>query len=184
MNSLEGQFLIAVPKLRDPGFYHSVVVLIRHNEEGAFGLTLNRPSGTPLEEVWSQISQNHQCHWRQSLFTGGPVPGPLMVLHDDKRAGEMEVIPKLYFTVDPDKLAELFDKPAARAQFYTGYCGWGAGQLEMELQVGSWITVPASARHVFDADAELWKTVTAEITSSAVISALHIKHIPPEADNN
>ncbi len=183
MNSLEGQFLIAVPKLRDPGFYHSVVLLIRHTEEGAFGLTLNRPSDTRLEDVWSKISQT-KCHWPQTLFTGGPVPGPLMVLHNEAAAAELQVIPELYFTVDPEMLNVLTDHPEAKAQFFSGYCGWGAGQLEMELEVGSWITVAAAANHVFDADGELWKTVTAEISSSAVFSALHIKHIPPEADSN
>ncbi len=183
MNSLEGQLLIAVPKLRDSGFYHSVVLMIRHNEEGAFGLTLNRPTDIALADVWSQISDT-ECHWRQQLFKGGPVPGPLMVLHDDATAADLRAAEGVYYTAEPEVLVKLFANSYARAQFYAGYCGWSAGQLEEELAIESWITVAAAGRHVFDADAELWKTVTGEITSATVLSALHLKHIPPDASNN
>lgn len=182
MKSLEGQLLVAVPKLRDAGFFHSVVLLVRHSGEGAFGLTLNRPSDISLADIWSRLSES-ACPWQQQLFTGGPVPGPLMVLHDEAAAAEIQVTPDVYFSGSPEMLEVLFDHPQARAQFYSGYCGWAPGQLENELAVGSWITVPGTAEHVFAADAELWKKVTGEITSSAILSTLHIKHVPP-ADSN
>lgn len=184
MNSLEGQLLVAVPKLRDAGFFHSVVLMIRHSEDGAFGLTLNRPSGTRLADVWSQIFET-ECPWPDNLlFTGGPVPGPPMALHDGAEAGEIEATPGVFFTASPEMHRVLLDRPPGRAQFYAGYCGWAPGQLENELAIGSWITVPANAEHVFAADDELWKKVTGEITSAAILSTLHIKHVPPESDSN
>ncbi len=183
MTSLQGQLLVAVPKLRDAGFFHSVVVMIRHTAEGAFGLALNRPGDRSLSEIWPQISAD-PCPRDQPLFTGGPVPGPLMVLHDVSAAAELEIFANLYFTMAPDRLASLIADAEAHTQLFSGYCGWGAGQLESEMEVGSWLTFPASSHHIFSAGDELWNQVTEEITSSAVFSTLKIKHRPPESDCN
>ncbi len=180
---IERQLLIAVPKLHDANFFHGVVLMVRHNAQGAFGLTLNRPGSISTSEIWSQISDG-PCHWNQPLFVGGPVEGPLMVLHDQPDAGEAQAAADVYFTVDPDHLERLFGNPQAKAQFYVGYCGWGPGQLESEMAAGAWQTAPVASKYVFEADGDLWARVTHDIGAESLRKTLNIKIIPPDARCN
>ena len=76
MAFIQGHLLVASPKLGDPNFFRAVVLLVRHNEEGAFGVVLNRPSNTLLKEVWSNVSET-PCTTEAVIHHGGPCPGPL-----------------------------------------------------------------------------------------------------------
>ena len=80
MNSYFGHFLAAVPDLADSNFYRSVVLMFHHDEEGASGIIINRPSPVELSEVWNKVSEV-PCNVHQQLYVGGPVEGPLMALH-------------------------------------------------------------------------------------------------------
>src|SRR5688572_1282976 len=80
MASLQGQFLVASPHLSDPNFYKSVVLMVKHDEEGAFGLILNRPTTNTVREIWRAVTeQDLECE--QPIYMGGPVSGPLVCLH-------------------------------------------------------------------------------------------------------
>lgn len=183
MKSLQGQLLIAAPRLVDSNFRRAVVLMIQHSDSGALGLILNRPTGTPLAQVWDQVSQS-PCETEEKLHLGGPVQGPLMALHDREDLGEVEVAPGLHFCTEPAKLESLVTAGGQTARFFVGYSGWGAGQLEHELSESSWISFPAAAAHVFDDVDDLWQRVTREITTSAVLSPLKLKHIPPDPSLN
>lgn len=183
MNSLQGQLLIAAPRLIDPNFRRSVVLLIQHGASGALGLILNRPTSTSLADVWDQVSQA-PCETQEPLHLGGPVQGPLVALHDRADLGEIEVVAGLHFCAEPAKLESLVAAAGQTARYFVGYSGWGAGQLEHELQEGSWICHPAAPQHVFQPVEDLWQRVTREITDSAVISAIKLKHIPPDPSLN
>ncbi len=87
MTSLQGYFLIASPHLSDTNFRRSVVLLLKHSDEGAFGLVLNRPTDSLLSEVWELISES-PCKLGEAIHIGGPVGGPLMALHSNKTYAE------------------------------------------------------------------------------------------------
>ena len=106
MKSLQGQFLIASPKLADGNFYKSVVLMIKHDDEGAFGLILNRPTENSVREVWKMVAEV-EIECSQPIFLGGPVSGPLVALHRVKSAAEMEVLPGLYFAAHKDQLQKV-----------------------------------------------------------------------------
>lgn len=181
--SLQSQLLIAAPALRDPNFRQTVILLLQHRDDGAFGLVLNRPSSTPLERVWTQVS-DAPCQRADPLMVGGPVEGPLMALHTLAGLSEIEVLPGLHFCAEPDKLRQLVAEHDGPARFFVGYAGWGAGQLESELKEGAWLTTGAATAHVFDADDQLWVRVNREIAGSTVIRTLGIKHVPPDPSLN
>src|SRR5437868_3759018 len=128
MPSLQGHLLVASPKLADPNFFRAVVLLVRHSEEGAFGLVLNRPSNTPLKDVWSEVSEM-PCTTEAVIQHGGPCNGPLMAIHKEEFLAESEVMPNVYFAAAKDKLEHLALKASDAARFYAGYAGWTAGQL-------------------------------------------------------
>src|SRR6266700_3099145 len=178
-SSLQGHLLVASPKLGDPNFFRSVVLLVRHNEEGAFGVVLNRPSNTPLNEVWDQVSQS-PCTTEALIHHGGPCPGPLMALHHEEFLSESEVLPNVYFAVAKDKLEHLVLKPSETARFYAGYAGWQAGQLEAEMQEGAWFSAPATPEQAFWPSDDLWDQVCRYLSATTRIAGIKVKHEPPD----
>jgi putative transcriptional regulator len=159
VDSLKGQLLIAVPALLDPNFRRTVVLVGEHNEEGALGLVLNRPSETTVDEAVPELTV--LVEGLGQVHVGGPVqPSAIVVIAefaDPDRAGSLvfESIGFLPAEIDPDELGEL-----TRARVFAGYAGWGPGQLEDELEEGSWIVEPAIATDAFTLEPdELWSEV-------------------------
>jgi putative transcriptional regulator len=156
MDSLEGLLLVASPRLPDPNFYRSVVLIIQHDKQGAFGLILNRPTENTIEEIWEMIGEQ-PCDNDQPINLGGPVGGPLLALHDNSECSEREILPGVHFATHKDHLNHLVADSMSTLRIYTGYSGWGAGQLEGEMKMGGWMTLPASADYVFGDAEGMWK---------------------------
>lgn len=159
MESLRGQLLIAGPGLLDPNFWRTVVLVGEHSEEGALGVVLNRMSETPVDEAAPELAG--LASDMGNVHVGGPVqPSAVVVLADYARpqGDEALVVGSVGFLpaeVDPDTLGEL-----RRARVFVGYAGWGPGQLDGELDDGSWIVEEASPDDVFTSEPdELWSAV-------------------------
>ena len=159
MQSLKGQLLIAGPALVDPNFRRTVVLVGEHSEEGALGLVLNRASEATVEEAVPELDILVDSF--APVHFGGPVqPSAIVVLADfvePDRAGSLvlDSVGFLPAETDPDELGEL-----RRARVFAGYAGWGPGQLDDELDEGSWIVEPALPEDVFTEDPdELWGQV-------------------------
>lgn len=183
MKSLEGHLLISAPQLADPNFRQAVVLLVHHNEQGALGLTLNRPLSVTVDAIWKQVS-DEPCHVTDPVYLGGPCEGPLMALHQHTLLADSEVLHGVSFTTDADKIRQLVNTHTGRARYFVGYSGWGAGQLEHELREESWITPRASVDHVFDSPEELWQRITKELADSVLFSAGKPKHMPTDPSMN
>ena len=159
VDSLKGQLLIAGPSLLDPNFRRTVVLVGEHTEEGALGLVLNRASEATIDEAVPELTVLVDS---LSLvhFRGPGQPSAIVVLADfvdPDRAGALvlDSVGFLPSEVDPDELGEL-----RRARVFAGYAGWGPGQLDDELEEGSWIVEPALPDDVFtDQPEELWSDV-------------------------
>jgi putative transcriptional regulator len=159
VESLKGQLLIAGPGLLDPNFWRTVVLVGEHSEEGALGVVLNRSSETPVGEAAPELESLAEA--MGNVHVGGPVqPSAVVVLADfvEPREDDALVVGSIGFLpaeIDPDDLGEL-----RRARVYVGYAGWGPGQLDDELEEGSWIVEPAEADDVFtDTPDDLWGDV-------------------------
>jgi putative transcriptional regulator len=159
VESLKGQLLIAGPTLIDPNFRRTVVLVGEHNEEGALGLVLNRVSEVTVDEAVPELGALVDS--LTNIHVGGPVqPSAIVVLADfvePEHAGSLvlDSVGFLPAEVDPDELGEL-----RRARVFAGYAGWGPGQLDGELEEGSWIVEPAVPDDVFTDEPEgLWGAV-------------------------
>ncbi len=185
MTSLEAHLLIAAPELAEP-FTHSVVLLVKHNDDGALGLILNRRTLADFQQVWGQVSEV-PCHQQAGLFLGGPCEGPLVALHTQEDLLDLEVLPGLYFTSGKEKLEMLAaQSPDAQnpVKFFAGYSGWAAGQLEHEIASGSWSVMPAKLEHAFWHEDELWKRANRFVSDAAWRSTLGIDQAPPDLRAN
>jgi putative transcriptional regulator len=159
VESLKGQLLIAGPTLVDPSFRRTVVLVGEHTDDGALGVVLNRASEATVDEAVPELTPVVDS--LAVVHFGGPVqPSAIVVLADfadPDQAGSLvlESVGFLPAEIDPDELGEL-----RRARVFAGYAGWGPGQLDGELEEGSWIVEPALADDVFTDDPEaLWADV-------------------------
>jgi putative transcriptional regulator len=155
-----GSFLIAHPTLRDPNFSRTVVLLCEHDaEEGSMGLVVNRPTEVRLGDTIEGLDPADP----QPLFYGGPVQRDIVVVlhHDAAVPDAHEVCDGMALGGDAESIITLLhDTERRRVRVFAGYSGWGAGQLQGELETGSWIICPARARFVFENDpATLWADI-------------------------
>lgn len=164
---LKNQFLIAMPGLEDENFAHTVSLLCEHNDKGAIGLIINRPTDLTLAAMLDQMGVKHNdTHVAEHVvFWGGPVqPERGFVVHEGPGGWEscMPIGAGLYITTSRDVLAAI-GKGKGPKQFLVtlGYSGWGAGQLESELLQNSWLTTPAQAKVLFEVPARnRWQSAT------------------------
>ncbi len=158
MPELKGKLLVSSPALHDPNFRKTVVLIAHHDEDGAMGLVLSRPSD--VTGVVAAPALEGLPGSGDPVFVGGPVePTALMVLaeFDDVDEAAAPIFGRLGF-VPTD--AEPSDLSILRLRIFAGYSGWGSGQLEAELAEPAWIIVDAEADDAFAADPEeLWRSV-------------------------
>jgi putative transcriptional regulator len=169
-----GQLLVASPEIADPRFYHSVILLLRHDRTGAFGIVINRPLGDrKLADLLADADKKDQRPGEDAaiagsirVFLGGPVqPQFGFVVHgsDYQRPETSAVAAGLAMTGTTDALRDIGRKKGPEKYLFAiGYAGWGAGQLEGEIARHGWFTTPADADLVFDADRDgLWEKALA-----------------------
>lgn len=166
--SLAGLLLVAAPDIGDPRFDRTVVLLLRHNGNGALGLVINRPAGEQsLADLMQMIGEDATgVAGRVPVFAGGPVePGVGFVLHsaDYHRDHTLDVTDHLAVTSTHQVLIDIAHQAGpAEAMIVFGYSGWGPGQLESELAQHGWFTAPADPKLVFDDDREkVWQDAMA-----------------------
>jgi putative transcriptional regulator len=183
MESLEGQLLIASPQLLDPNFVKTVLLMIQHDQEGAFGLVLNRPISKTVQELWREVGSS-PCNNMQPIHLGGPVPGPLMSLHANRKLAEVEVVSGVFFAAKKPHLDTLVLDNASTTKVFVGHSGWGPGQLENEIEEGAWRSAPATPEIVFSQSDSLWEIILRDLGHAVLQSILHIKDIPPDPSVN
>jgi putative transcriptional regulator len=180
MQSLKGQLLVAGPSLLDPNFRRTVVLVGEHTDEGALGVVLNRASEATVEDAVPELSA--LIDDEELVHVGGPVqPSAIVVVADfadPEQAGALilDSVGFLPAEVEPDAIGEL-----RRARVFAGYAGWGPGQLDEELDEGSWIVAPALPEDVFTGDPEeLWSEVLRRKGGPFEVLAL----MPPDPSAN
>ena len=184
MISLKGHLLLATPQLVAPIFTRSVILMIDHSAEGAAGLILNRPTEATVAAIAETVF-DEASDWEKSIGLGGPVPGPMVVLHGVEDLADQAIIPGVFSTVDADKVKTLVRARVEPSLAVANYSGWGPGQLEDEIETGSWYTLPARVDHVFPDDAgDLWKAVVKEYNAQALSALLHLRGVPVDPRMN
>jgi putative transcriptional regulator len=170
-NSLVGQLLIAAPTIGDPRFTHTVILMVRHDREGAFGIVINRPVGErPIAALLEATGHDDaDVAGIVRVFAGGPVQPELgFVVHsaEYRRAETVDVDGRVAMTASRQILLDIgHSHGPEKSLFALGYAGWGPGQLEDELARNNWFTTPEEPKLVFDDDREkLWDEAMARRT--------------------
>jgi len=183
MESLEAHLLVASPELLDSNFVRTVILMVQHNEQGALGLVLNRPTSKLVKELWQEVGQS-PCESEEPVHLGGPVSGPLMSVHTDESLAEIEILPGIFFAARKPNLDELVRQHENAYKVFIGHAGWAPGQLENEIAAGGWLVAPATAEFLFYEGDDLWDEVSRQINASTLQSMLNIKHVPEDPSMN
>jgi len=169
--SLAGQLLIAAPTMGDPRFSHAVILLLRQDDTGAFGIVLNRPIEQRSVASLLEAAGDHDRSVEGSLrvFAGGPVQPELgFVVHSPEyhRAGTLTVGGTVAMTADKQILRDIgHHMGPKKVLFAFGYSGWAPGQLEGEIARHDWFTATGDPKLIFDDDrGDLWTDAMARRT--------------------
>jgi putative transcriptional regulator len=164
--STAGQLLVATPRLIDPHFAHTVVYVVAHDADGAFGLVINRAYGEEaLETVLEAFGiGDAEVAGDIRLYYGGPVQGERgLVLHSTDYDGPstLAIGHDLALSTGPDVLKALAAGSGPRQRLVLlGYAGWGPGQLDTEISREDWLLAPADRATIFAEDpAATWERV-------------------------
>jgi len=154
--NLTHQFLIAMPAMADPNFSKTLTYVCEHNEQGALGIIINRPTDMTLTDLFERVGLELHIPElsRQPVYYGGPVqPERGFVLHrplGDWQA-TLAVNEEMGLTSSRDILQSMSEQGVPGEVLITlGYAGWTAGQLEWELAQNAWLTVAADPHIIFE----------------------------------
>jgi putative transcriptional regulator len=181
VTDLVGKLLVAPPHLSDPNFTESVVVILLHNDEGAFGLVLNRTSGLDADTIvpaWADVADG-------PIRSGGPVATDSLLA-----VARVEgLAPDGYQPVETSSLGPLGivdlhrdpDPTLRDVRIFAGYTGWGPGQLDGEILMGGWLVVPGLPSDPFDLRLDaMWGAVLRRSNPSDPVARL----LPDSIDDN
>jgi putative transcriptional regulator len=150
--SLAGKLLVATPLLVDPNFYRTVVLVVQHDPEGVIGLVLNRPTSEKVGDhlpTWSSVVDD------APVFFGGPVEPDVAIGLTLDGPGIETGVPLLTM----GDISSGPDVTVNAARIYAGYAGWGSGQLEDEIDSGSWYVVESTVEDPFGDPSEMWRSI-------------------------
>lgn len=167
--NLTGHFLIAMPAMADPNFSKTVTYICEHNEKGALGVVVNRPTDMTLEGLFEQVDIPLESPRLRGLpvHYGGPVQVDRgFVLHDDPRPWPSTLRFGTFGLTSSREILHAMARGEGPERYLVmvGHAGWGGEQLEGELAQNAWLTVPAPEAMVFDTDSELlWQVAAGQI---------------------
>jgi putative transcriptional regulator len=160
---LAGRLLVASPQMGDPRFYHAVILVVRHDRNGALGIIINRPvEDRSLASLLEALGEkNSGIVGSVRIFAGGPVQPEIgFVLHsaDYHRPETVDIDGCVAMTSSPQVLRDIANGQGPRKKLVAfGYAGWRAGQLEGELDQRAWLTALGDEKLIFDAERdEVW----------------------------
>jgi putative transcriptional regulator len=159
--------LVAMPQVLDPFFHRSVVLLLHHDEEGSFGLIVNRTTGITLSEILSGMEIEWQGPADALAYFGGPVQPQLGTIlsdalpsegDDEAAATSTQIIADVWMSQHIGNLTALARRPPGFFRLVLGYAGWGEEQLISEILRNDWLTVPVSRDLLLETPSdEMWE---------------------------
>jgi putative transcriptional regulator len=181
----QGRALVASPYLTDSNFMRTVVYMIRHDEEGAMGLVLNRPMQSTVGQLLGELTESTIDN-NQPVFYGGPVDGPVMILQacfEDQAHEAAEVL----IACDQDRILQILDQPPSNSlgyRLFDGYSGWGPGQLEEEINEGSWLIWDIQPEQIFSSADSIWQEAVLQIGRKVIAGGLGHTELCGDPDQN
>ena len=182
MNEFFGKLLIASPRLDSTSFARSVVYVFQDNEDATVGVVLNQPANQEIERAWEGIVGSYSANGFPSV--GGPLPGPLVALHQDAKAAEITLPNGIYTCATEDNIHYLVSQQENAFRVFFGLSGWQQGQLATEVNEGIWLATKPSADLLFGKSQDLWADALLRFQNRFIHDVLGIKGVPENVLDN
>ncbi|BDA80582.1 transcriptional regulator [Leptospira kobayashii] len=158
--STRGKILISNSSVIQDYFHKSIILMVDHDKDGAFGLTLNKPTNQTMESLIKNLPDTE--HSNKRIYSGGPVDNMFVtIVHNQKNSNDpgVEIIPGIYMARSFDTMVEILQSKTTNFRVFQGYAGWAAGQLENEFEKLSWVVNEITEEQIFreDESEEIWK---------------------------
>jgi putative transcriptional regulator len=159
ITKLTNHFIIAMPAMLDENFDRTVTYICEHDENGSFGLTINRPTEITLEDIFYQMGLNTFSSKKESfpspdIYLGGPMQQNRgFILHSPSGnwSSTLKINDNIALTSSRDILEAISNEEGPEQSFIAvGYAGWGPGQLEYEITANAWLSCPADEQILFN----------------------------------
>ena len=186
INSLENQFLLAMPQLDGSYFADTVTYLWKHNNEGALGIVINKPLQVSLADIFDELEITYDSKENRTnqhpVLSGGPVEKDKgFIIYDSQSEWEssIRITSEIKVCTSKTILQDIaLGKGPQNYLIALGCAGWEAGQLEKEIKENSWLTVPAIPELIFSQDH------SSKLTKAAGTLGVDIRQLPQEAGHS
>lgn len=156
-----GKLLVASPRV--PAgfpFGRAVVLVLQHNDDGVFGVVLNRPASAEMLVAWREAA-GQSLFAEEKLVSGGPVQGPVLAIHREADLAEVEIQGGLFVSVQKDAIEQLRElelyEESVPYRIVLGAVSWPPSELQNEIDNGKWFVVDAEPELIFSAPSILWE---------------------------
>ena len=180
---LVGNFLVASPYLEGGPFARSVVLVLQQNNDGVFGVIVNRPANAEMKKSWIDVSGSSPVE-AEHLRVGGPVSGPIFALHPIESLAEVTVEPGVFLSATYDSINQIIHSGEDRYRIFCGIASWNPLQLAAELTRGLWFPLDADPDSVFPLQEIGWEGALVQYGESVLRSMLGVKSLPRNSDLN
>ncbi len=167
-----GKLLVATEFVQGDMFAETVILLLHYNEHGAMGIVVNRPTDIEPEEILAEVDAIPD--YDGEIFWGGPVEMYSLraLRRTDSPPTGLDAIVGSVHLVPIDETLEDAPRDPGSLRLFIGYAGWSPGQLDREMERGSWRVVPASDEHVFAQEPRaLWKKLAPPSVHRAAVKS-------------
>lgn len=160
-DSTRGKLLISNSSVIQDYFHKTIILMVDHDKDGAFGLVLNKSTKQTLESLIKNLPDTSYAG--RKVFNGGPVDNMFVTIVHNKKSSKdpgAEIIPGVYMARSYETLVEVLQSKDVSFRIFQGYAGWSAGQLESEFEKLSWVVSDINEENIFkdDETEELWRT--------------------------
>jgi putative transcriptional regulator len=182
VGSLAGQLLVASPSQSGSVFGRGVCLVLRHGEQGAFGVLLNRPLQLQPKPLWDLLMAGKRGAFAKSatppVLFGGPLHGPVLALHAQPQWSELQANNGIFMAAQRDHIQQLVEQRQGPVRLIIGHAAWRAGQLEAELAQGWWYVMPAHPSIVFGGDEMMWPACLRKAAGLTLARWVGAKQLP------
>ena len=198
-NLFPGTLLVASPALFGTPFRKSVVLVVQNNDEGTFGVVLNRPANEQLQFAWQELTGSDAEN--PNLVHGGPIDGPVFALHQQSSLAEMEMPSGICITSESEKFQEIVQQSdeatdefalpfesssspmdtkeiSGQYRIVFGIAGWQKGQLQREVHQGLWYQLDGEPERVFDDPEFMWEKSIRRYSRMMLCDVIGLTKIP------
>lgn len=166
--------LLSTPKLKDPYFHKSIILMTSESKDSYFGLILNKIMEEKVTDIWEEVNPNLKLFKNNKLRNGGPLYGAVTVIHKIKKYSEEEIFPNTYLSVHPDNIEKIIQNKTKPYEMYVGYCSWTSAQLATEIVKGNWWKTEPDDQMIFGDNLDYWN-LKKEEQNKIILDKLNIK---------